>query len=53
MEIQQIASLSKSDLKTLIDQLESAMTDLIKNSESEKVKKLNILIGDCIDIYTA
>jgi hypothetical protein len=53
MEIKKsdIGKLDKSELKVLIDQLEGGMSDLIKSGDSDKVKKMNILIGDVIDAY--
>lgn len=47
----QIKSMSKNELKTLISQLEEGMRALISQGDSVKISKLNLLIGQVIDLY--
>lgn len=51
IKLTDIQQLSKQDVKILIDQLEGGMSDILKNGEIDKANKLNILIGNVIDIY--
>ena len=46
-----LTTLPKADFKVLIDQLEEAMHDLLKQGNMIKAMQLNKLLGDCIDIY--
>lgn len=53
MNLTRYKGLSKSDLSLLIDQLEAEMTIVLKNKDTEKAEKLNILIGNVIDLYNS
>lgn len=56
MQTEQIQILNKVnpspiEVQTAIDECEKQMSIFIKNGNTEKVNKLNILIGDLIDLY--
>lgn len=51
VDISKLKDYKKEDLKTLIDQLESGMSDVLKSNDTKKAEALNELIGKVIDVY--